>query len=88
MEDKEFFRNKVVWINGIMSIFIVFLHSHNIERYSNLKWSGSALIESFLSRGIGNLGVPLFFFMSAILFFRIIVGIKFSANTKAELKVS
>lgn len=86
MEDKEFFRNKVVWINGIMSIFIVFLHSHNIERYSNLKWSGSALIESFLSRGIGNLGVPLFFFMSAILFFQNYSWDKVLSKYKSRIK--
>lgn len=70
MSEEIFFRKKVLTMNGIMCVLVVFLHSYNIERYRNLKWSITPLLESFISRSLGNLAVPTFFFISAILFFQ------------------
>lgn len=70
MENDRFFDNKIRTVNGIMCVLVVFLHSYNIERYNNLNWFITPLLESFVSRTVGNLAVPTFFFMSAILFFR------------------
>lgn len=70
MKENAFFKNKVVLINSIMSVVVVFLHSYNIERYENIKWGITAQIEYFISKTIGNLAVPLFFLLSSILFFQ------------------
>ncbi len=70
MEKGKFFENKILVVNGIMSIMVVFLHSYNIERYNHLKWFMIPLFENFISKVIGNLAVPTFFFMSSILFFQ------------------
>lgn len=70
MENSKFFENKIRTVNGIMCVLVVFLHSYNIEKYTNLNWPITPLLESFVSRTLGNLAVPTFFFMSAILFFQ------------------
>ena len=70
MSEEKFFRKKILTLNGIMCVLVVFLHSYNIERYKILNWSITPLLESFVSRTLGNLAVPTFFFMSAILFFQ------------------
>lgn len=69
MSDKAFFRNKIILINSVMSTAVVFAHSNNIDRYSNLRWESTEPIEFLFSRGIGNLAVQMFFLMSSILFF-------------------
>lgn len=70
MTEKKFFENKVLTVNGIMCVLVVFLHSYNIERYRSLNWSVTPLLESFVSGTLGDLAVPTFFFMSSILFFQ------------------
>lgn len=70
MEDDKFFENKIRTVNGIMCVLVVFLHSYNIERYSNLSLEITPLVESFVSFTVGNVAVPTFFLMSAILFFQ------------------
>ena len=65
----SFFHNKITTVSFIMSIVIVLFHSYNIERYTDVNrvWQGS---EYFISRIVGSLAVPMFFFMSSFLFFR------------------
>ena len=69
MTNNVFFRNKVTTINGIMCALVAFLHSENVDRYSD-SIGGIALLESFISKTLGDIAVPTFFFMSAILFFQ------------------
>lgn len=70
MEKDRFFENKILIVNGVMSIMVIFLHSYNIEKYNHLQWFMTPLLENFISRTVGNLAVPTFFFMSSILFFQ------------------
>lgn len=70
MENSRFFTHKISTVNGIMCVMVVFLHSYNIERYTNLKYSMTEYFESLISQTIGDLAVPGFFFMSSILFFQ------------------
>lgn len=70
MPNNNFFRNKITIVNAIMCVLVVFLHSHNIDKYGNSAGIGNiSLLESFISKSLGNLAVPTFFFMSSILFF-------------------
>lgn len=67
----NFFKNKITTVNGIMCILVVFLHSENIvDKYGSSINRSIALFEFFISRSLGNLAVPTFFFISAILFFQ------------------
>lgn len=69
--DDNFLRNKITTISGIMCILVVFLHSENIvDKYGSSINRGIILFEFFISRSLGDLAVPTFFFMSAILFFQ------------------
>lgn len=70
MENNSFFYNKIRTVNGIMCVWVVFLHSYNIERYSSLSWKITPLAEGFFSKSVGEIAVPTFFLMSAILFFQ------------------
>lgn len=70
MENNGFFNDKIRTVNGIMCVLVVFLHSYNIERYGSLSWKITPLVEGFFSKSVGDIAVPTFFFMSAIMFFR------------------
>lgn len=67
MKDTQF-RNKVNWISIICAILVVFLHSYSYAE------GGQELFayhfEFFISRNIAQASVPVFFALSAFLFYR------------------
>ena len=65
-----YFRNKVIITNFIFAVLVLFLHSYNIDQYSELGQTYLAGLEGFISQTLGNLAVPGFFLISAFLFFR------------------
>lgn len=69
MECTEFFKKKITVMNGVMCVLVVILHSYNMERY--MRTGRFVLVlETLMSKTIANIAVPMFFFMSAILFFQ------------------
>lgn len=71
---EEKFRNKVSWMMFIFSIFVIWVHSYNVELFAGGLWGPSweyaAKMEDFVSVGLGQLAVPGFFLISSYLFFR------------------
>lgn len=71
---EEKFRNKVSWMMFVFSIFVIWVHSYNVELFagglSGSSWETAAKIEDFVSVGLGQLAVPGFFLISSYLFFR------------------
>ena len=70
MAEKNYLFRKIGFVNGIMCLLVVFLHSYNIERYELAATGVAPILEFFVSKTLGNLAVPIFFFISGILFFR------------------
>lgn len=65
---------KIKVITFFCAILVVFIHSYNLKVYSiNSKSIGFAkftyIIEAFISQGVARVAVPLFFVISAFLFF-------------------
>ncbi len=65
---------KIKVITFLCAILVVFLHSYNLKRYSiNSLSIGFTkmvyIIEAFISQGVARAAVPLFFIISAFLFF-------------------
>ena len=73
MEEKRF-RNQVTWMMFILSIFVIWVHSYNVELFAGGQWGPAwdraVKIENFMSVGIGQIAVPGFFMISSYLFFR------------------
>lgn len=65
---------KIKFITFFCAILVVFIHSYNLKKYSinslSLGFSKvTYIIESFISQGVARVAVPLFFVISAFLFF-------------------
>lgn len=65
---------KIKFITFFCAILVVFIHSYNLKRYSINSLSVgfskvTYIIEAFISQGIARVAVPLFFVISAFLFF-------------------
>lgn len=65
------FRNRVIWMQCILCILVIWVHSYNIDIFKpvRLAWFVGGL-ESFISDGLGQTAVPGFFMISAFLFYR------------------
>ena len=70
MTNDNYFTNKITTVNSIMCVLVVFLHSENIDKYGDSTYRWIRLLESFVSGSLGDIAVPIFFFMSSILFFQ------------------
>lgn len=73
MKEKRF-HNQVTWLTFLFSVFVIWVHSYNIELFrgglSGAAWDAAAAVEQFASVTIGQLAVPGFFMISSYLFFR------------------
>ncbi|NFO15164.1 hypothetical protein FDB34_13350, partial [Clostridium botulinum] len=65
------FSYKIVYINYILAILIVFLHSNNVHMFKNEMIGSEFLIfiENTIST-LARIAVPLFFLISAYLFYK------------------
>lgn len=65
------FRNRVIWMQFILCILVIWVHSYNIDIFKPLKPTGVLEgLESFISDSLGQIAVPGFFMISAFLFYR------------------
>ncbi len=68
------FHDQVSWLMFIFSIFVIWVHSYNVDLFSGGSqdgiWSLADRIENFVSVGLGQIAVPGFFLLSSYLFFR------------------
>lgn len=68
------FHDQVSWLMFIFSIFVIWVHSYNVDLFSGGAqdgiWSLADRIENFVSVGLGQIAVPGFFLLSSYLFFR------------------
>ena len=68
------FHDQVSWLMFIFSIFVIWVHSYNVDLFSGGAqdgiWSLANRIENFVSVGLGQIAVPGFFLLSSYLFFR------------------
>lgn len=73
MQEREF-RNKVSWMTFLFSIFVIWVHSYNVELFAGWHWGPDwARVEQMqraFGEGLGQTAVPGFFMISAYLFFR------------------
>lgn len=65
---EERFRNKVNWISIICAVLVVFLHSFSFNDCDTRNFAFH--LEFFISRNIAQSSVPVFFTLSAFLFYR------------------
>lgn len=65
-----YFRKKVTGANFILAVFVMLLHSQNVDQYTAIQQTFIPGLEYFISRTLGNLAVPCFFLISAYLFYR------------------
>lgn len=65
---EERFRNKVNWISLICAVLVVFLHSYAFKESDSRNFA--YYTEFFISRNIAQSSVPVFFALSAFLFYR------------------
>ena len=68
MTHEEQFRNKVSWISIICAVLVVFLHSYAFNDGARDLFAYH--LEFFISRNIAQASVPVFFALSAFLFYR------------------
>lgn len=61
----QYLSNKIKNISFILTILVVILHAYNIENNINIV----SFIQSFISKGIATIAVPIFFMISGYLFF-------------------
>lgn len=68
------FHDQVSWLMFVFSIFVIWVHSYNVDLFSGGAqdgiWSLADRIENFVSVGLGQIAVPGFFLLSSYLFFR------------------
>ena len=73
MREQEF-RAKITRITFLFSIFVIWVHSYNVDLFSrgdlSPSWESAARIEKFFSISLGQAAVPGFFMISSYLFFR------------------
>ena len=75
MEDKQnYFRNKIVLLNVFATFMVVALHALPNERFG-MNIDASCVV-IYLLRAICQVGVPLFFFISAVLFYNTVNSYK------------
>lgn len=68
MRDQTFFSKKVTFLNVMLTFFIVLLHAETPQRFGMPLDKTYPFIYSIFT--IVQLGVPMFFFISAVLFFK------------------
>ena len=68
------FHDQISWLMFIFSIFVIWVHSYNVDLFSGSAqdgiWRLADRIENFVSVGLGQIAVPGFFLLSSYLFFR------------------
>lgn len=85
---EEVLKDKIVYLNFICIIMVVFIHDNNIELY-NLNQNNGAIvyyIEMFISENICLLAVPMFFALSGYLFYRNFIIDKLFDKWKSRIK--
>lgn len=80
--------NKLHHLKFLMAIFVVIIHTNNIEYYGAVPGDWLHYIVTFFSVNLCRVAVPMFFFISGVLFFRNVatmehvwIGIKKRART-------
>ena len=68
MINQDYFSKKVTFLNVMLTFFIVLLHSETPIRFGLILDSSYPLI--YATYTVVQIGVPMFFFISAILFYR------------------
>lgn len=70
----DYTSKKITIIQFFCSIMVVMIHSYNLNQYFNLEadslqYKIISFVENFISNGVARVAVPLFFIISAFLFF-------------------
>lgn len=85
---EEDFRNRVYWLTFCFSILVIWVHSFNMELF--LGRSGAygfpQQLEQFFGDTLGQIAVPGFFMVSAVLFYRSFSWNKLAAKWRSRMK--
>lgn len=68
---EKLFRNRVIWMQFLLCILVIWVHSYNMDIFKPVKLGGFVGgLERFISDSLGQTAVPGFFMISAFLFYR------------------
>lgn len=62
-------RNKLHHVKFILAVFVILIHTFNLAYYGKDQKDYLYFVEMFFSERLGRIAVPLFFFISGLLFF-------------------